>query len=448
MGMEGIVLEEEDAKDWVYRGEGAVNIVLGYIGSSPVFVGKVLRIQKVPRFKEQYTVGTSDFSVHEKILWKDSIDLDTCSSREDAEHLYVQNVMIPLLGSEHVDAGVRVSVSRGFLEAIEKDNLCERPCWRVDAARVNILCDSALLISDHIVFPDGTCKEVPCISVEIKPKWGFLPCSRFLAEGNAPKRSISRFQMHQALKLQRGETSGVSEYDPLDLFSGSIERINRALKSLFTTPQNNFRVFLNGNLIFGGLGGGTDDTTFKSNEAFEDKIGDVIQAESGQRVTEFLNLVSETIFQSGVLNHLLEAQKRDFLDIEGAIHAYYNVISQPCRVCQDLSDTELSQRYSSLHSLSLDESIDIVKGFLTAATAKDCSMMISFRPREEGDQVSSYSTVLLDSTNQLFDYKAYFIDLDMKPLKKMQYYYELDQKILRCYNGLEKAVHGSPDSQE
>ncbi|KAI3959051.1 hypothetical protein MKX01_023727 [Papaver californicum] len=448
MGMEGILLEEEDAKDWVYRGEGAVNIVLGYIGSSPTFVGKVLRIQKVPKFKEQYTVGTSDFSVHEKILWKDLFDLDTCSSRDDAEHLYVQNVMIPLLGSEHVDAGVRVSVSHGFLEAIEKDNLSERPCWRVDAAKVNNLCDSALLISDHIVFPDGIRKEVPCISVEIKPKWGLLPCPRFLAEGNALKRTISRFRMHQALKLHRGETSGVSEYDPLDLFFGSIERINRALKSLFTTPQNNFRVFLNGNLIFGGLGGGTDDTTVKSNEVFEDKIGDVIQAERGQRVTEFLNLVSETIFQSGVLNHLLEAQKRDFLDIEGAIHAYYNVISQPCRVCQDLGDNELSQRYSSLHSLSSEESIDIVKGFLIAATAKDLSMMISFRPREEGDQGSSYGTVLLDSTNQLFEYKAYFIDLDMKPLKKMQYYYELDQKIVRCYNRLEKAVHGSPDSEE
>ncbi|RZC66456.1 hypothetical protein C5167_010148 [Papaver somniferum] len=75
-------------------------------------------------------------------------------------------------------------------------------------------------------------------------------------------------------------------------------------------------------------------------------------------------------------------------------------------------------------------------------------MMISFRPREEVDQVSSYNTILLHSTNQLFEYKAYFIDLDMKPLKKMEYYYELDQKIVRCYSRLETAVHGFPDSQE
>lgn len=32
------VLEEKDAADWVYRGEGAANIVVAYTGSSPAFV--------------------------------------------------------------------------------------------------------------------------------------------------------------------------------------------------------------------------------------------------------------------------------------------------------------------------------------------------------------------------------------------------------------------------
>lgn len=36
-GME-IVLKEKDAADWVYRGEGAANLVLAYTGSSPAFV--------------------------------------------------------------------------------------------------------------------------------------------------------------------------------------------------------------------------------------------------------------------------------------------------------------------------------------------------------------------------------------------------------------------------
>lgn len=35
---EKVVLEHEEAADWVYRGEGAANLVLAYTGSSPSFV--------------------------------------------------------------------------------------------------------------------------------------------------------------------------------------------------------------------------------------------------------------------------------------------------------------------------------------------------------------------------------------------------------------------------
>jgi hypothetical protein len=35
---EEVVLEHKDADDWVYRGEGAANLVLAYTGSSPFFV--------------------------------------------------------------------------------------------------------------------------------------------------------------------------------------------------------------------------------------------------------------------------------------------------------------------------------------------------------------------------------------------------------------------------
>lgn len=33
-----MILKEKEADDWVYRGEGAANLVLSYIGSSPAFV--------------------------------------------------------------------------------------------------------------------------------------------------------------------------------------------------------------------------------------------------------------------------------------------------------------------------------------------------------------------------------------------------------------------------
>lgn len=171
------------------------------------------------------------------------------------------------------------------------------------------------------------------------------------------------------------------------------------------TPQNNFRVFLNGSLILGGLGGVADTTSCKVGQAFEDALKDKILAKEGMRTEYFLELVSEAVYSSGLPDRILEVQKLDNFDIEGAIHAYYNVISQPCKICKELGD-HLAKRFSTLHSISMEESLKIVRDYLVAATAKDLSMMISFRPRIDGNRESPYSFVSLKSTNQVFDYKV------------------------------------------
>ena len=207
---------------------------------------------------------------------------------------------------------------------------------------------------------------------------------------------------HSIFLLQISE---LSEYNPLDLFSKSEDKIHKAINDLFTTPQNNFRVFLNGSLIFGGLGGGADSTNVVTSEAFEGALKPVIGADSGLRTKNFLQLVSKTVYKSGILDQLLEVQKLDKFDIEGAIHAYYDIISESCPVCGELGE-EVSHRYTSLHSIPMDGSLKIVKDYLVAATAKDCSLMISFRPRAEGDLGSPYNEVHLESTNQTFDYKV------------------------------------------
>ncbi|GKV46935.1 hypothetical protein SLEP1_g53893 [Rubroshorea leprosula] len=441
--MEELILDQKDAADWVYRGEGAANLVLAYTGSYPVFIGKVMRIQKAPTNGKQGVNGNGEFTAHELLLWGEIKELMSSSStREIVEQLYVKHVISPLLGPNHVDAGMRILVTKEFLESVERNVICERPAWRVDAAQIDMHRDFVLLISDHSLFLNDTLKGGMCISVEIKPKCGFLPLSRFIAEANAIKRSVTRFEMHQALKLHQEEISELSKYDPLDLFSNSRDRIHRAIKALYATPQNNFRVFLNGSLLFGGLGGGTESTSFVTSEAFEDALKPVIKAENGMRTMSFIQLVADAFYASGVLDRLLEVQKLDSLDIEGAIHAYYNVISQPCMVCRELNENKVSNCFTSLHSIPLDESLKIVKDFLIAATAKDCSLMVSFRPREGKDAGSSYDNIHLESTKQAFDYKVYFIDLDLKPLKKMEDYYELDKKIVSCYSQMLQTEHG------
>ncbi|XP_071704263.1 inositol-pentakisphosphate 2-kinase-like [Rutidosis leptorrhynchoides] len=441
-----LILEAKDANEWIYRGEGAANLILSYTGSSPYFVGKVLRVQKVKRNGTNCEEISSALSVHECLLWKEDCELLSAPTREIAEHLYVQNVMSPLLGSNHVDAGIRVLVSRDFLELVGKNVLSQRPSCRVNDADVNTKCDYALLISDHSVFPQVLHDEELSISVEIKPKCGFLPCSSYISDEHVIKRSMTRFKLHQSLKLQHKKISQLSEYDPLDMFSGSKERILKSIRDLFSTPQNNFRVFLNGSLVFGSLGGGKYRTNVHNDKAFEDELKSVIQANDGTRTMFFLQLVSEAVYRSRLLDRLLEVQKLDLFDIEGAIHAYYNVVSQPCAICRDLGEDVLLGRFSSLHSLTLDESLKIVREYLIAATAKDLSLMISFRTRDKRDPKSSYNVICHESTGQRFDYKVSFIDLDMKPLEKMIHYYELDQKILSCCTKMLKSSKQTENS--
>ncbi|VVB07595.1 unnamed protein product [Arabis nemorensis] len=434
--MEMMILEGKDACDWVYRGEGGANLVLAYSGSSSsssLFVGKVIRIQKARKNDKAKSNANGVFSVltsDEQLLWKENKELISSPNNEVLEQRYVKHVIIPLLGPKHVDAGVRVSVSKEFLESVDKKVTKQRPPWRVNAANVDTSHDSALILNDHSLFSQAISSGGDCISVEIKPKCGFLPTSRFISEENMLKRSVSRFRMHQILKLEYNEISEVSEYDPLDLFSGSKERVSQAIKALYSTPQNNFRVFLNGSLILGGSGESTGRTSPKIGYAFEDALRGFIQSDDGHRTNCFLQLVSDAVYESGVLDRLLEVQKLDKLDVEGAIHCYYDVINQPCPICKEGGPLE---EYSSLHTLPLDESLKIVKDYMIAATAKDCSLMISFQSRKDCNGAPSCDEVCLKSTNQTFDYKVHFIDLSLKPLKRMEAYYKLDQRIIRFY---------------
>ncbi|XP_054798298.1 inositol-pentakisphosphate 2-kinase isoform X3 [Prosopis cineraria] len=435
-----LTLGVDDAAFWVYRGEGAENLVLAYTGFSPAFIGKVMRISKAPKSGSQVVNSPAALTEHERLLWKD-IDELVSSSKEAVGKLFVQHVMKPLLGPQYVDAGMNVLVSREFLGTVEKNFTCQRPAFRVDTAQIDMHSDSVLLMSDHSLFPHGSLEASPCISVEIKPKCGFLPLSRFISDETAIKKSVTRFKMHQSLKLHQGAISELSQYNPLDLFSGSKERIEKAIKDLFTTPQNNFRVFLNGSLIFGGLGGGAPTTNFLVAKTFEDALKTVIEAEDGLYTEKFLYLVAESVHKSGVLDQLLKIQKLDNLDIEGAIHAYYNVTSQQCMVCRELSEQQLN-RYASLHSASLEESLRTVKNYLIATTAKDCSLIICFRPRKERYSGSVYNQVHVESTKQTFDFKVSFIDLDLKPLDKMEYYYKLDKKIVSFYRQMVEMNQG------
>ncbi|EOA35203.1 hypothetical protein CARUB_v10020353mg [Capsella rubella] len=410
--MEEIVLEAKDAVDWSYRGEGAANLVLSYTGSSPTFLGKVMRIMKWPKNgNENGDTNGNGLTTHEKLIWGENKDLVSCQNKEIVEYLYVKHVMRPLLGHKHVNAGIRLLVSKEFLESATKIVSSQRFPWRANAANADTNRSSVLLMDDMTLFDHGHVDDHnPCLTVEIKPKCGFLPSSSFIAEENVIKKSITRFEMQQVLKLRGNEISEISEYDPLDLFSGSKGRIHRAIKALYATPQNNFQVFLNGSLVFGGFRSGICKTTSTVELAFENILKDFIKTEDegGIRANSFIELVAETVYASGALDQLLNVQKLDKYSIEGVIHAYYDLIDQPCKACQELENSKLSNPFGSMHAMPQDEKVNILKGFLISSTAVDCSVMVSFRSTETGLSRSSspHGKLYLESTKQEFEYKV------------------------------------------
>ncbi|KAH9319519.1 hypothetical protein KI387_021288 [Taxus chinensis] len=457
-----LLLEAKDAEEWEYRGEGAANVVMVYHGTSLDFLGKVLRVQKTAPMVPNgcsLEMNASLLSTEEQALWSDLREVVAVNLKELLAQAYAQHVIGSLLGSDHVDPGTPVCVSKEFLEALDQNIYDRRPSWRIEATKINLQSGFALLMSDHASFSQGLNGATQCISVEIKPKCGFLPCSKFISSENHLKRSVSRFAMHQHLKFSQQKVACISKYSPLDLFSESRDRIHQAIGELFETPQNNLRIFLNGSLVFGGLGGYAEEGLLNGSitelavKNLEGLLENVISCQKGECMACFKDLITESLLQSGILSKLLQVQKMDMYDIEGAVHAYFNIIKEPCQICTHSSEEEgnisitekktampnepmkkcTEENYSFIdslssenksnpdnhmqnhiheyfNSLSLEESRKIVRDFLIATTAKDCSLMLTFQPVHQHamdvNSLDGNNLIYLTATNQTFRYKA------------------------------------------
>lgn len=88
-------------------------------------------------------------------------------------------------------------------------------------------------------------------SANKQPKWGFLPPSEHIhpQEAAAIKSEHSRYKLHQHMR-------GVeTEYNPLDLYSDDISRMDTAMQALWglwsssAGKSNNWRVFVDGQVI-------------------------------------------------------------------------------------------------------------------------------------------------------------------------------------------------------
>ncbi|ELU02473.1 hypothetical protein CAPTEDRAFT_191375 [Capitella teleta] len=210
----------EDVDAWIYRAEG---------NSSIVIVNRDKRL--VYRLKKRKCIGAK------KRLKVDPIDVEQ-KWRNALE--FKQKVITRLLQADVFTPGGLVTLTEEYLDQIRSKVENIRPDQRLNT-ELDPDCHVAIAMDDHCFLKTpAAIDNVPTFSAEIKLKCGFI----------LPGSETCIFCLLQPLKVSRGKWASVSGYCPLDLFSGDEQRMTFALKELFRNPQNNLRIFQDGNLIF------------------------------------------------------------------------------------------------------------------------------------------------------------------------------------------------------
>lgn len=214
-----------------YRGEGNNTIAV-----SNSTLGIILRIRKT---------NNSVKNRHSKLP---SSDVGVCNRLEELHanqriHLY--------FGHDFVRDIYLVKTDPSFLIQLENKISPARPAYRTSKG-IDHSESCVFVTADATKIPVGLEQYGygPVLSIEIKPKFGVILLWPATGLVNLAKNFATLFclRQHHASKLNRWK--GPSLYCPCDLFSGDRARLIRGLNALLVTPQNNFRVYLDSQLIY------------------------------------------------------------------------------------------------------------------------------------------------------------------------------------------------------
>jgi hypothetical protein len=256
------------------------------------------------------------------------------------------------------------------------------------------------------------------------------------------KRSFCRFCLHQPSK---GLTPQ-SAYCPLDLFSGTPDRVNRALSALLETPQNNLRLSFDGRR-HNPSRGATAEVFLTSLPLWRDVSGD----RSGL-LREALSAI--LLERRMVLERIRSLQETELLDIEGMhlLHLFVEELRPladgplgPHLSCCS-PETSLALEYVLGHfhpscdwrELSLwhlrEAYRETLRRFRVATTMKDLSILVGLRllPPESTPRGPWESPLVVRGLR--FSYEMSLIDLDAKNRKPLEWYHQRDQEILRAFS--------------
>jgi len=364
-------------KTWCYQGEGNANVVLSVPADRTV----------VRVMKEGDDGGETTEASAEKLY----LQLRFCDT--------VKRTFFG--GGHHVDVPVPMNMSTEELREIDRVIRPHRPPSRKHKGLGLAGCLVAVC-PNYTALPP---KDVPGVwCVEIKPKQGWVHEDDVAADGSGEVQTKCPFCAHQYLKLYRGDVQRPSGYCPLDMFSGRRERVQRAVRALLRDPQNNLKMFLDGDPLaapddgFGAaagvaLGSVRQFCALVAGALLGDFEGGRDAPADGRDGSEDDSDGEEEKYRSAISGAVPPAS----CDFAGAVPMPRHCVLYEILTMQQMQTTGFAAVCSEYdgrppHSPQFghvdrlrpnkdgdDDTWTPVDGYLVAATARDCSVYVTFR---------------------------------------------------------------------
>lgn len=424
---EPVILTLKNLK-WMYRGEGNANLVISLPEKKVI-----IRMQKC--------------------VYDVSINKDLLEAKLVKDVQFHKNIMAPLLGRTFVHAPVLARISENEIAEINNCLYVIRPKFRLNkGVRCSLVTchPDYTRLSPNLSYDFGLSlpflNENSTYCFEIKPKQGWThPADR--------QQTKCAFCGHQYLKFMKKRILKLSKYCPLDLFSGDVNRMKKALKNLLATPQNNLKIFKNGDVIYSE--DCTNDfvdtlreflrSTELNPEAILETWSSIMQEALTKPLTEdspLPTIVDDAVGsdtsssytgcdwnyvalpKNCVLHRILTVQKLQKTNFNSVYKAYREK-------CEFEGDYDYVNRL-----LTSFNDLDPIQRYLLSVTAKDCSIFLSFQLCQDKID-NSYHYVTFDRVH--YRLNIGISDIDPKPLSCLEKHYRRDKDVLSAIRFLENS---------
>eukprot|EP00934_Nitzschia_sp_Nitz4_P004193 Nitzschia sp. Nitz4//scaffold35_size145790//29916//31421//NITZ4_003014-RA/size145790-snap-gene-0.6-mRNA-1//1//CDS//3329549076//4183//frame0 len=329
--------------EWTYVCEGGKHALF----ESDQFEGNLLRIEKGHLAQSSGWPGP----IHQTWQPRDQ-------KWDDDPVFYHRMIVAPKL-QPYVDVPIPYQIPWGYLKYLRIETLAKNVIppsrlkdWSTEAERSYSSTPIGCLIPDYrnislsIFEAPKTPHSQWSLSIELKPKAGYLAFSPLVNPKHRIKYLRSRFsllqELHQQGLVEKGWTTGGkgivrSSYDPLDLYSKDPDRIKVALRHLLECPQNNLCVKSQDQLlVHHSLPAVCVEQNFR---AMEESLGISTKCDFDDFLVE---VMCSCLSTEDVLEKLRKLQMLDILDADG-VGLVYGRMLDLCDGSHDVVAAELGK---------------------------------------------------------------------------------------------------------